>query len=142
MKNLLKGAFLLICFGVSISLIQISCSKSDAQTNSNNNQNVVAQVNKILYTSQASGSYKIWTANYDGTNPTQINIALPAGVTIPFGHSNFSMYLSPDGQKIFFFADNPVSPGANSLYSCNIDGSNVLPVITSSSELLQLYGAY
>lgn len=142
MKNLFKGTLLLACFAISIGLIQISCSKSEAQTSSNNNQNVVTQVNKILYSSYTAGTFKLWTANYDGTNATQINIALPAGVTLEFGNSNFSMYLSPDGQKIFFFGGNPVTPGANSLYSCNIDGSNVVPVITSSTELLHLYGAY
>ncbi len=142
MKNVFKGIAALMAFAISISLVQISCSKSDAQTNSNNNQNVVTQVNKILYTSYAGGIHKLWIANYDGTNATQINIALPTGVQLSYGDSRFSIYLSPDGQKIFFFAGNTVSPGANSLYSCDVNGSNVQAVVTSSTELLHLYGAY
>ena len=138
MKKLLMGTACLSLFAIALTIIQMSCSKTTAQSSPTS----PTQVSKILYTSQAGGNYKLWTANYDGTNATQINIALPAGVTLDFGSSDFSIYLSPDGQKIFFFGGNPVSPGANSLYSCNIDGSNVLAVKTSSTELLHLYGAY
>ena len=137
MKKLLFGTIILSLFAISLSIVQVSCSKTTAQTSS-----VVNQVSKILYTSYSGGNYKLWIANYDGTNATQINIALPAGVDMQYGNSNFSMYLSPDGQKIFFFAGNPISPGANSLYSCNVNGTNVQPVVTSSTELLHLYGAY
>ena len=142
MKPLIKSAICLSIFAFTVCIIQISCSKTDAQTNSNNNQNALTQINKILYTSFAAGTTKIWIANYDGSAATQINIALPAGVSIPFGSSDLSMHLSPDGLKLFFFANNPVSPGANSLYSCDINGTNVQPVVTSSTELLHLYGAY
>ena len=138
MKKLLMGTVCLSLFAIALTTIQLSCSKTNAQ----NGSALPTQFNKILYTTQSSGNYKLWTANYDGSSPTQINIALPAGVSLDFGSSYFSIHLSPDGQKIFFFGSNPVSPGANSLYSCNIDGSNVQPVLTSSTELLHLYGAY
>ena len=136
MRKLLLATACLSLFAIVLTIVQTSCSKTSAQTLA------PTQVSKILYTSQASGNYKLWMANYDGTNATQINIGLPAGVTMQYGSSSFSMYLSPDGQKIFFFANNTVSPGANSLYSCNINGTNVQAVVTSSTELLHLYGAY
>ena len=138
MKKLLMGTVCISLFAIVLTVIQMSCSKTTAQQNPIS----VTQINKILYTSQSAGTYKLWTANYDGTNPTLINISLPVGVTLEYGSSYFTIYLSPDGQKIFFYGSSPVAPGANSLYSCNIDGTNVQPVLTSSTELLHLYGAY
>jgi hypothetical protein len=89
MKKLLFGTICLSVFAIALSMVQIGCSKTTAQTNTV----LPTQVGKILYTKQASGNHTLWTANFDGSNPTQINIALPAGVDLAFGDSRFSIYL-------------------------------------------------
>jgi Tol biopolymer transport system component len=48
---------------------------------------------KIVFSSDRSGAIEIWTADFDGSNPSQIT----TGATAPLGAS-----WSPDGQKILF----------------------------------------
>jgi hypothetical protein len=106
--------------------------------------NTATQQNKIIFIkSLYSGvgnnnkydSAQIWSANYDGSNQQQINVALPSGYVIVLDQS---VKLSPDGKTIFFTA---FSPGNNypttstpwSIYSCNIDGSNVHQIVQGTS---------
>jgi hypothetical protein len=47
--------------------------------------------------------------------------------------------MSPDGQKLFFNAGAPYQTGAltsidTDIYSCNIDGSNVVKIIDRGSR--------
>ncbi len=146
MKNLFRGAILLTCFAIAISLVQISCSKTEAQTNSNN-QAGLAQLNKILFTKNTvSGEPQIWTANYDGTNATLIPVALPTDIHIAGELYTHSVRLSPDGNTIFFSGYNAtVATNFNAIYACNIDGTNVREIIPSdvgNSVQIRLGGAY
>ncbi len=152
MKNLFKGTILVICFAISIAIIEMSCSKSDAQptqnsqnnqNSENNNQNNAAQLNKVIYVKYVSGGDpNMWVANYDGTGQTQVTLSIPT-VRIANDLNSFAIRLSPDGQKIFFMGyDVSVTPYPTSLYSCNIDGSNVQAVISSTTEYIKFGGAY
>ncbi|RQO78871.1 hypothetical protein DBR40_03865 [Pedobacter sp. KBW01] len=106
------------------------------------------QLNKLIYsriTYDAGGTYKgaeIWTANYDGSAQTKINVSLPSGIVFA---ENPSPKLSPNGTKIFFTAGpsssyNPTMASVESLYSCNIDGSSVVKIIegTTTSRIADL----
>ena len=101
------------------------------------------QLNKIVYRKRNSDGTldEIWTANYDGTNQTKINITLPTGIV--FGES-MRPFLSPDGKKVFF--TGAVSPRISSedVYSANIDGTNVTKIIDKGGDQnnINIGGAY
>ena len=141
MKNLLKGTILLACFSISLGLIQMSCSKSDAQTPTQN----LSQLNKVIYLKYApgGGNGQIWTANYDGTGAIQIPVALTSTMQITYDQNSFTLRLSPDGQKVFFSGTDTATPSLQpSVYSCNIDGSNVQLVVSSNTGVIKFGGAY
>src|SRR5687767_5654513 len=98
MKTLLMGSIILCFFSLSIVLIQTSCSKSEAQ-----NSTLDDQLNKIIYTNFDS---EIWISDYDGGNATKVNLALPANVRFELSFPRMSLKMSPDGQKIFFAGVN------------------------------------
>ncbi len=84
-------------------------------------------LHKIVFAKQiiGGGQSEIWTMNYDGSNQTKINITLPAGQEI----ANLDPRLSPDGTKIFFVGrDMLINNNKDDIYSCNIDGSNVIKI--------------
>lgn len=167
MKKLLLGSASLCLFSISIMIFQMSCKKDATAQASNSNYvlppattsslggvivgnglsvtgngtlSVTAsgtQLNKIIYTkTNGLASDGIYTANYDGTNQTKINISLPANVTL-----EADAHLSPDGQTVFFQVSS--SPNFDKfIYACNIDGSNVHPVIANAGEPTYIHGAY
>jgi hypothetical protein len=127
MKKLLMGTIILFLFSISIVIVQTSCSKSEAQTGQPN-QNSLNQLNKILY---VNFNGEVWTSNYDGTNATQVIIALPINVNLELSTPRFSVKLSPDGQKIFFSGSNSAT-NESGIYSCDISGNNVIPIHVST----------
>lgn len=106
----------------------------------------LTQLNKLIFKKVigSGSSAEIWTANYDGSNATKVNIGLPSGVVFD---DNMIPVLSPNGQKIFFAA-GVASSGINfsskgDLYSCNLDGSVVTKiVIAGTNNGIQIGGAY
>ncbi len=126
MKKLLLGSLTLLIFSLSIMIFQISCKKD-----ANAGPVGVTQVNKICYFiyDMATAVAQIWTANYDGSSQSPINITLPGNYS--FRSENCS--LSPDGQKIFFIAFD--GGGANHIMSCNIDGTNLTDIVVSSTDM-------
>lgn len=147
MKKLFLGSVALLCFSLAILLFQVSCkkeAKADSPTT-----NTTTQKNKIVYVKQFYGTGgrlydygEIWTANYDGTAQTKLNITLPTNVVI----AQVEPKISPDGQTIFFNAfltdgTKDISNGW-SLYSCSTDGSNVKQVVQSSGNTVAIAAAY
>lgn len=134
------GTAILSAFALALTLVQISCSKTNAQTNND----AVSQINKIIYTRQniSSSAMQIWVANYDGSGASQIPVALPANLTISGDIASSAVRLSPDGQTIFFLAyDNTTT--VCSIYSCNINGTNVQLVIPhNNTDVVRIGGAY
>ena len=144
MKKLILGSISLFLFSLSIILIQISCSKTVAQQNNNSNQ-----VGKIVFGKYIPGGYEIWIANYDGTNAAPIPITLPPGVQFNLDVDSKGVKVSPDGQKLFFIAGQIINNYYQySVYSCNIDGSNVQQIIpdsdpnTNVKEIVEVYQAF
>ena len=133
MKKVLMGVTLLTVIGIAITSTQISCSKSTAQTSSSG----LTQLNKLIYYKD----YEVWTANYDGTGSSKVNITLPAGIGMAYSSE---LTLSPNGQKIFFTA----GPGTNGtavngdLYSCNIDGTGVTKVLDKGTSGIRNVSAH
>lgn len=99
MKKFLLGSIAFFLFSISVSILQTSCDKdADADPNTTNG---VTQMNKIVYMiPNLENNYEIWTANYDGTNQTRVNLSMPSGFGV-FPYSN-GPRVSPDGQKMFF----------------------------------------
>lgn len=127
MKKLLMGTIVLCGFALSISLVQISCSKSDAQ----NRPADVPQQNKIIYLRDlAAGERQIWISNYDGSGAAPIPLSLPATVEFDRNVQTASLSVSPDGQTIFFTAveDNGTTRRLN-IYSCDMSGNNLTAVV-------------
>jgi hypothetical protein len=133
MKKLLFGAIVLFIFSLSLLIIQTSCSKSEAQTSS-----AINQLNKLIFT---TGDRKFWMCNYDGSNVTQINLALSSGHRVQ-SNIGFAFVLSPDGQKVFF----NTSDANGNLVICSTDnsGNGFAQIIVSSPQMLDpvLLGAY
>lgn len=82
---------------------------------------------------------EIWTANYDFSNVSKVNVDIPSNRVCS------RVKLSPDGTKIFFSAyTRPTSTtdGRNDIFSCNIDGSNLIKLSTSAATFdFELFGA-
>jgi hypothetical protein len=103
------------------------------------NSNTNKQYNKIVYLVGYEGSYanefaEIWIANYDGTGKSKLNVSIqgdPSSIKIT------DPRISPDGSMIFFTA-NAWIPGSStynwSIYSCNLDGSNIKKVIDGGAQ--------
>jgi hypothetical protein len=99
------------------------------------------QASKLLYGVYGSTDLTntVWLANYDGTNPQQLNITLPTGLAIDVDN----LKISPDHQTIFFSAYTPsANSGGFYIYACNIDGSNPHQILsggTNGSTVAQAY---
>ena len=130
MKNLLRSTLYLTVFALAGILFQISCSNSENQ----NTIQTTNQIGKIVY---ETGD-KIWTANYDGTNATQIPIVLPSNLQFFFGTTTSSLSVSPDGNTIFFtcYNSNNQTSTTTELYSSSISGGTatlVIPIPSGST---------
>lgn len=121
--------------GLSIS------SNGNLSVNTSTSGGIVQQ-NKIIFAkSKPSGStfiVEIWTAKYDGSSASKVNITLPAGVIFADG---INPAISPDGTKIFFTGATSLLNGAD-LYSCNADGTNVVKIVDRAGGGIILGGAY
>ncbi len=140
MKNLLLGSLVLLIFSSSVLILQVSCSKSVATPLDN-----VTPIEKIIFVKRNptnSNEPTVWTANYDGSNLTQVPIVLPANVQVSFESYTTSVRLSPDATKIFFGGIN-TSTNKYGIYRCDIDGSNTIAITEGEvNEYIRLGGAY
>lgn len=144
MKKLLISAIILTLFAISLTLVQISCSKSGAEPGKNN-AITANQLNKVVFSKDlASGGCELWTVNYDGSNLSRIPVKMPADFYIENNNNANAVRLSPDGQTVFFVGNfTNITPGTrSSIYACNIDGSNFRLVVQGESQLMRLGGAY
>lgn len=126
------GAVVLSFLALSICLVQVSCSKSNAQQN-RPTENL--QLNKIAYLrDSASTPAGIWIANYDGSRAAPVPINLPPNVTFDNNAITISLAVSPDGQTLFFTGVERVGNTSRlSIYSCDISGGNAREVISGVS---------
>jgi Tol biopolymer transport system component len=164
------GSFVLIVFSFATAIFQISCQKTvDAQTltytlppatnttlggviigeelNITSNGTVSVKtttrdvLHKLIFKRITASGAEIWTANYDGTNAAKVNISLPPNVVFS---DDMSPIMSPDGQKIFFTAAAATSVFNGDLYSCNVDGTNIIKIVDKggSNNNILLGAAY
>lgn len=141
MKNLLKSTLYLAVFALAGILFQISCSNADDQNLSPSS----TPVGKLVYYKRIASvpiTNSIYTCNYDGTGETLVDITLPAGNYISFNLEDLNLRMSPDGQKVFFIGVDSATQ-YRTLYSCDVTGANVTPVIALSEDgNITLGGAY
>lgn len=128
MKNFFKTSIYILAFAFAGILFQISCSNSDDTTPD-------TTISKMLFSKGNGMNQTIWMCDLDGTNQVQVPIALPPLTTFYTFYSSGEhtpLKFSPDGQKILFVT----SLGNQSqICSCNLDGSNVQPLITTNGGL-------
>jgi Tol biopolymer transport system component len=139
MKKLLMGSISLCLFSLAMILFQMSCKKDVvAQASS-----ASTQINKIVYYkySASTDAVQIYTAKYDGTAKTLVNISLPTGIEFD---EDYVPKLSPDGTKVFFTTlHRGASSNVRDIYVANIDGTNLTKIIESTgNDEVWLGGAY
>jgi hypothetical protein len=130
-------------FATSVLIVQISCSKTDAQMRPADNPTV----GKIVFGRNVAGQYEIWSANYDGSNAAHIPISLPQDVYLVSNVDSKGVKVSPDGQKLFFIAATTINNYQQaSVYSCNLDGTNAQLIVQgnggSTADILEVYQAF
>ena len=134
MRQTLKTSLYLLVFAISGVIFQISCSNADSQA-----ANPSSLLNKMFYTKGVAAAQTIWTCNYDGSSQTQIPISLPANVTFNGTNGNAYPKIAPDGQTIFFVGWDSTVGGA-AIYSCDINGQNLLEIVAPSSASVVAIG--
>jgi len=145
MKNLLMGAICLSLFAIALSLVQISCSKTEAQSSTSQ----ITPINKIVYLEEFPGGggggganiVKFSIVNYDGTGVQHLNITFPPG----FGVASFHPpVLSPDATKIFFVGRETATGVTQGIYSCDTSGTNLTRILDCNPAAgdVTLGGAY
>ena len=129
MKNFFKGTLYLIVFAAAGIMFQISCSNSD-DTNMPNAEN------KILITKyDPIAGHTLWYCDTNGSNLTQIPLALPANNSFHWANANSFAKFSSDGEKVFFVANVFVGDiSSNKIYSCNLDGTNLQEIMASTAN--------
>lgn len=128
MKNFLKTTLYIFVFATAGILFQLSCSNSDSQASNNIGEKFVYVKKEFPLPSEQQS---IWICNIDGSENTQIPITLPPGMkfySIYFSGEHSSVKLSQDEQKIIFTLQS--NSGVPSIFSCNIDGSNLQEVLS------------
>ena len=149
MKKLLLSSVVLIAFSISIIIFQMSCQKTvTAQVTG-----TLGALNKILLQKSVyklvgstfdsigrppiplySNTSEFYLVGYNGGTPTRINIQMPAGE-----YTAGDGVIGADGDKLIFGASNlDVQPG-HFIYSCSLDGSNLVRLVNGD---YQIQGAY
>lgn len=145
MKNVFLGSIVLILFSLGITLVEISCQKSNAQISNPQNPetaNVILYHKTALYSVNKDSSGNIVSTFYwgnefyisdlTGTNTRKIPITLPSGL-----YANGAAYLTPDGNTIIFRVTGPPGggPDVSDIYSCSVDGSNLKKILEGPVNL-------
>ena len=127
MKPFFKTSIYIFAFAFAGILFQIACSNSD------DSKQILTQTGKVIYFKIHLGELQeLWTCDYDGTNQSEVPVVLPSNLSFSGGNSNSaSAKISPDGQKAFFIVSDNTTGGL-SIYSCDIDGSNLQPVVVTT----------
>jgi len=131
MKNTFKTGLYVMAFALAGIFFQISCSNSDDSAVVNNEQSLTSS-EKFVFVKKdfpTTNDQSIWIANFDGSDLTQIPVALPSGLklyTIYSSGEHSTVKLSKDDLTVLFTVQN--GSGKTFIYSCNIDGSNLQEV--------------
>ncbi|MFD0792687.1 TolB family protein [Mucilaginibacter litoreus] len=120
-----------------VSLLSVTlftgCSKS-----SDDGPEPPAATTTVFYrlSRENAAADELWQINDDGTNNHQINISLPNGWQLD---DEDMAEVSNDGKTIVFLA-SAENTSKYAMYKCNVDGSNVQPILTNVDNGLALQG--
>jgi len=130
--SILSRTILAISLISGVAIVS-GCGKSSGP---NNNPVTTTSSTQIYYRRSVTGPFvdELWNVSDDGSNDSKVNLSLPANLLVNYEDM---AEVSKDGKTIVFLAyvDNPRQYG---IYKCNIDGSNVKPVMTDGGEYLAL----
>ena len=144
MKKILYGSIVLCLFAIAITLTEIGCQKSIAQTTKPGDDNT----HFILYNKTDEVKIPVVTQTDSGTNTTYLNYYATEYFTVGLDGNNEmkipinlpeDLYVSSDakltsdGSTIVFNVytkptENDNSPLQCYIYSCSLDGSNLKKV--------------
>lgn len=123
MKNKLYKKAIIAAFTLSIILFQSSCKKSDDPVTPVPEETVT--IPTIIYRIiNGNNPNTLWSMKADGTDKKQLAITLPAGMELAYEDL---AEVSGDGKTLVFLAENTTTY-VNTIYKCNIDGTNVTKV--------------
>ena len=109
-------------------LLLVACSGGDDDVDDRGTKVVVEQVDAtdlpILFASDRDGSYDLWLAKADGSDPTQL--------TSSGGFEGFGLW-SPDGTQIAF-TGSTAADGPGDVYVVNADGSALQRVTDTEGQ--------
>ena len=140
MKSFLKSGLYVFTFAIAGILFQLACSNSDDV-----NFVSTSELGNLVYEKQSATGSAIYISNYDGTNEVQVPITLPSNLHFSTLNGNGAQpRMSPSGTKLFFLlSDDNDTTISSSIYSCDIDGTNLQEVISSTStNTVNLGGVY
>jgi len=129
MKNTFRTGLYILAFALAGIFFQISCSNSDDSALVKNTDLTTEKFVFVNKDFPDTNDQSIWIANFDGSELTQIPIALPSGLklyTIYSSGEHSTVKLSKDQLTILFTVQNATNN--TFIYSCNIDGSNLQEV--------------
>ena len=110
------------------ALLLVACSGGDDNGDDEDTEVVVEQVDAtdlpILFASDREGTFDLWLAKADGSDPIQL--------TSSGGFEGFGLW-SPDGSRIAFAAST-VADGPGDVYVVNADGSALRPVTDTEDQ--------
>ena len=152
MRKFFYASVILLLFAIAIAVTEISCQKTIAQSNNNENASGIMLISKaepqinVSYTINTDSSVETHTntyaptdyfiANIDGSDIKQIPINLPGNIYVASVGSGAK--LSDDGKTLVFYAaDIPNYQLTNApyypvyVYSCSVDGSNLKKLFDS-----------
>lgn len=132
MKKIIISSIALMLLSGSLALIQISCQQTAASPTLQTNTGTPVNLGVVLV---ASNDSTLFVMKYDGSDVKQIPIVMPAKKVM----QGFTSRLSPDGTKVFFMGHDKDNGDIKTLYSANIDGSNLLSIWSGSGYLIQPY---
>ncbi|UAY51185.1 TolB-like translocation protein [Ferruginibacter albus] len=134
MKKLLMGAVVLFLFAVSISIIEISCQKSDAQPAPTTSTRTVLfakpAIKSIIGTDTTYLGANLFVCNIDGSNARQIPISLPSSrYILAANYLGYTACLTPNADSVVFNASSSNGGNAVSIYTCALDGTGLREIV-------------
>lgn len=129
LKFLLKGSIVLFVIGIFITMAQISCTKSDAQSAKPAGVTRQPLVLLQLTYSSAQPPNTIWLMNADGTNYHSVVLqGLPSNIEYNTG------LLTPDGTHIIYSTNNTTNGSSAGIYNSTIQGDSTVQILPANSN--------
>lgn len=136
MKNLLLSSVVLLIFAFANIIFMFSCQKTL------NGNDLEIQANETIVFMKTSklccdDAPEIWRIDVDGSNEKRINVNL-GNLKLYFepnilSRNGVPLLVSSSGKKLFLILESSDFPDKNYLYSCDIDGTNLIKISESDN---------